>query len=337
MDKIKVILDVDTGTDDAVAILMSICSPDIEILGITTVNGNRNIDITTENTLRVVDYMGMGDKIPVARGCALPMVATLDPARKPLVPYGDKPFDGSENHGQYLEIPEHNIKEIDKNAVSFIIDTLMSAEDNSVTLVPLGPLTNIGMALRAEPRIVSKIKEMVIMGGGYEIGNSGPQQRAEFNFWCDPEAAEITMRSGVPITLVPLDATFKSYITKGEVDKLIASGKKAAEGAAIFIGRRIGSHNKWNSDMMGEHDSAAVHDALCVAYLLDRSVAKDIRLCQVVMDYHAGTADGVSLVNLRENTRDLDGKFRPAVKNANFMFSAHRDKFAEILVNTLTL
>lgn len=193
--KHRVIMDVDTGTDDAVAILMAAASEEIELLGICTVNGNRNVELTTDNTLRVIDFINKQDEIKVYKGCALPLVCTLDPARRPLIPYGDKYFDGQENHGNHLDLPETELMPQNRNAVSFLIDTLMES-DGGIEIIAVGPLTNIAAAMRAEPRITDKIKQIMIMGGALEEGNSGPPQRAEFNFWADPEAAEIVLRSG---------------------------------------------------------------------------------------------------------------------------------------------
>lgn len=328
----KIIMDVDTGTDDAVAIMMAIASPDIDVLGICSVNGNRNIDLTTDNTLRVVDYLG--SNIPVYRGCALPMVCTLDPARKPLIPYGDKPFDGMENHGNHLDLPETSRKEEPINAVSWYIDTLMASEGD-ITIVAVGPLTNIAIAMRAEPRICGKIKEILIMGGGIMEGNSGPTQKAEFNFWADPESVEIVLRSGCKLTVVPLDVTYKNCIRAEEADAFEKMGTKAGKAAALFIRRRIGNYSKWSP--MERMDEAPIHDALCIAGLLDRSVFTEVRTVHMTMDYSGGMADGVSLVNFKPVTRDLDGKYRPAPQNVDYVMKADREKFAAIMGQLVSL
>lgn len=337
-DKIKVIMDVDTGTDDAVAILMAMASERIDLLGICSVNGNRNVDLTTDNTLRVVDFVGMGDKVKVYKGCALPLVCTLDPYRRPLIPYGDKYFDGQNNHGNHLDLPETTLKEQDKCAVSFLIDTLM-ASDGDITIVAVGPLTNIATAMRAEPRIAGKIKELMIMGAAMEEGNSGPSQRAEFNFWADPEAAEIVLQSGCKITIVPLDVTHKTCIKYNEAEAFEASGTKAGYAAATFIKRRINNYKDW-SDNNWQHiceiGEAPIHDALCIAGLLDRSVFTEVVNCMMKMDFSSGTADGMSIVNFKPTTRDLDGIFRPAKKNVDLVLKADREKFAKIMHDLVT-
>ncbi len=324
----KVIMDVDTGTDDAVAILMAMAAPEIDLLGICSVNGNRNVELTTDNTLRVVDYVGMGNKVKVYKGCALPMVCTLDPARRPLIPYGDKYFDGQENHGNHLDLPETDLKPQDKNAVSFLMDTIMQSEGD-ITIVALGPLTNIAVAMRAEPRLAGKIKELIIMGGALEEGNSGPPQRAEFNFWADPEAAEIVLRSGCKMTIVPLDVTHKTCIKESEAEQFLKMGTKAGYAASTFIKRRVGNYKVWQP--VCAPDEAPIHDALCIAGLLDPSIFTEIRTCQMTMDFSGGTADGISVVNFKPTVRDLDGIFRPAPQNVNLVMKADREKFAALM------
>ena len=220
MEKKKVILDVDTGTDDAVAIMLAALSPDVELLGVCSVNGNRGIDFTTENTLRVVEYLGLQDRIPVYRGCSLPMVSTLTPGRRDGIPATGE-MDSNNIHGDYVELPSATIHPQPQHAVFWLIDTLMKS-DGDITLIPVGPLTNIAMALRIEPRIAQKIKQVIIMGGGYKEVNITPS--AEFNFWVDPEAAKIVMDSGCDIVVVPLDATHKAVLSLADADALENSG-----------------------------------------------------------------------------------------------------------------
>ena len=230
----KVILDVDTGTDDAVAIMLAALSPDVELLGVCSVNGNRGIDFTTENTLRVVEYLGLQDRIPVYRGCSLPMVSTLTPGRRDGIPATGE-MDSNNIHGDYVELPPSTIHTQPEHAVFWLIDTLMKS-DGDITLIPVGPLTNIAMALRIEPRIAQTIKQIVIMGGGYKEVNITPS--AEFNFWVDPEAAKIVMDSGCDITVVPLDATHKAVLSLADADALESSGTPAGKATARFIRHR---------------------------------------------------------------------------------------------------
>ena len=223
MEKKKVILDVDTGTDDAIAIMTAVMSETLEVLGVCAVNGNRGIDFTTENTLRVIEYLGKD--IPVFRGCSLPMVVSLTEGRREDIPYKG-PKDPQDNvHGDYIDLPPATIREQPVSAVRWLVDTLMASEGD-ITLIPVGPLTNIAMALRIEPRIAQKIKRIVIMGGGCREVNITPT--AEFNFWIDPEAAKIVFDCGCDILVVPLDATHAAAVSIRTAEALERKGTKPA-------------------------------------------------------------------------------------------------------------
>src|SRR6185436_12801174 len=182
----KVILDVDTGTDDAVALMTAALSPDLELVGATTVNGNTTIDYTTENTLRVFDWIGM-PQVPVYRGVDRPLVRT-----------DVKRGMATRIHGDLLDLPpvSNGATLQPGNAVDWLIETYL-ASDGDVVLCPVGPLTNIAMA-------IEKVPEIVIMGGAHDHGNITAS--AEFNIWLDPEAARIVVNCGRPIRMVPLDA-----------------------------------------------------------------------------------------------------------------------------------
>lgn len=318
----KIILDVDTGSDDAVAIMVAALSPELEVLGICTVNGNRGLEFTTENTLRVLDHIGA--TIPVYKGCPLPLVSTLTPGRRPPMPL-QGPKDSKEDvHGDYLPLPPATSIIQKKHAVSWLIETLLES-DGDITLVPVGPLTNIAMALRAEPSIAAKIKELVIMGGGHRVNNitSG----AEFNFWVDPEAAKIVFASGVNIRLVPLDATHSACISREECRKLRELGTPAASAAADMIEKRIAGYNLWQP--MSIPDTVPVHDALAVCAILDPSVLQSIIHVYVDIDCSGGIADGMSICDEGQRIKD-------AAKNAYVALDADRDKFFEMIYQILS-
>ena len=261
----KIILDVDTGTDDAIALMTAALSPDIELIGVTTVNGNCPVDICTENTLRVLAHIGVD--IPVYEGYPLPLVSTLSPGRKPNIPKQDF----GEVHGKYLEIPPASSKKQSQHAVDWLIETYLQS-DGDIILVPVGPLTNIAMAIRKEPRILDKIPELVIMGGGHEVVNITPS--AEFNFWVDPEAARIVMNCGRSIRLIPLDATHQALFSQQTCAKLRQLGTPAATAAAILAERRICAYDAWQP--MAEPGAAPIHDALAVCAIIDRTVVDTI-------------------------------------------------------------
>lgn len=322
MEKQKVILDVDTGTDDAVAIMLAALAENIELLGVCSVNGNRGIEFTTENTLRVVDYLGVGSKVPVFRGCSLPMVSTLTPGRRDGIP-ATGGLDENNIHGDYVELPPATIDTQKEHAVFWLIDTLMKS-DGDITLVPVGPLTNIAMAMRIEPRIVEKIKSIVIMGGGYREVNITPA--AEFNFWVDPEAAKIVMDSGCDITIVPLDATHKAVLSLGDADELSALGTLAGKATAQFIRHRQAGYKVWQP--MEDIDTVPIHDALAVCAVLNPDVLKDVVETYVDIDVAGGAADGMSIC-------DLDKRYKDQKPNAKVALSADKEVFRRMVKEIL--
>ena len=317
MEKKKVILDVDTGTDDAIAIMTAVMSENLEVLGVCAVNGNRGIDFTTENTLRVVEYLGKD--IPVFRGCSLPMVVSLTEGRREDIPYKG-PKDPQDNvHGDYIDLPPATIREQPVSAVRWLVDTLMASEGD-ITLIPVGPLTNIAMALRIEPRIAQKIKRIVIMGGGYKEVNITPT--AEFNFWVDPEAAKIVVDSGCEIVIVPLDATHKAVMSLKDADELEASGKKAAIATASFIRHRQAGYKIWQP--MADIDTVPIHDALAVCAVLNEDVLEDVRETYMDIDIAGGAADGMSIC-------DLDKRYPDRKPNVKVALSANREIFSRMI------
>lgn len=196
----KIILDCDPGHDDAVAILLAVGNPNIDLLGVTTVGGNQSLDKVTYNARAVLEKAHATD-VPVHAGCDRPLVRKQEVAASI---HGETGLDG-------VELPEPSRPLEAGHAVNWIIDTIMSNEPGTITLVPTGPLTNIAMAARMEPRIVERVKEVVLMGGGYHVGNWSAV--AEFNIKVDPEAAHIVFNEAWPITMVGLDLTHQALCT----------------------------------------------------------------------------------------------------------------------------
>ncbi len=226
----RVILDVDTGTDDAVALMTAALSPDLELVGATTVNGNTTIDNTTENTLRVFDWIGLPD-MPVHRGMAQPLARTQMEQRNPA----------SRIHGSLLDLPPASKAKLQPgHAVDWLIETYL-ASDGDIVLCPVGPLTNIATAIQKEPAILAKIPEIVIMGGAHDHGNATAS--AEFNIWLDPEAARIVVNCGRPIRMIPLDATHRALVSTEDAGRLRALGTPAGEAAARFVLKRIDGYD----------------------------------------------------------------------------------------------
>ncbi|MEG0753899.1 MAG: nucleoside hydrolase [Angelakisella sp.] len=329
MSKIKVILDVDTGSDDAVAIMTAILHPNLELIGLTTVAGNKEINFTTDNTLRVVQLMGVD--IPVHRGCSSSMVCGLLPNRhgkyNGMTGVTEEKRDAKGEiisyHHDCLPIPPATIQERPEHAVFWLIDTLMKSEGD-IVLVPTGPLTNIAMAMRIEPRICSKIREIVFMGGGFKVFNS--TSCAEFNIWADPEAAQIVITSGVPTTMVPLDATHQANFTYSDSKALRDFGTPLTVAVADLIDERILAYNAYQPQDLP--DSAPLHDALAVAYVADPKVLTDLHFMRVDVDISGGFADGQTICDTRA--------FPDRPKNVTVALGADRARFCAMITNLLT-
>src|SRR3954469_6690253 len=278
----KIILDVDTGTDDAVALMTAALSPDIELVGATVVNGNTVLDSCVENTLRVFEWIGLPEP-RVFRGMSRPLARRQQTQINPA----------TRIHGDKLDLPEATIRAQPQHAVDWLIDTYL-ASDGDITLVPVGPLTNIATAIQKEPRILERIPEIVIMGGAHDHGNSTPS--AEFNIWLDPEAARIVINCGRPIRLVPLDATHRALVSLEDAQRLQALGTPAGEAAYRFISKRIEGYDA--TQPMHRAGAAPVHDALAVCAIIDPSVITT-RFAHVDVETGGFLSDGRTVCDFR--------------------------------------
>lgn len=305
----RLILDVDTGTDDAVALMVAALSPDLELVGATTVNGNTQVSNCTENTLRVFDHIGRGD-IPVYEGMALPL------ARANYVHAETRKI-----HGDLLELPAAHSKKQAQHAVDWLIETYL-ASAGDIILVPVGPLTNIASAMRKEPRILEKIPELVIMGGAHDHGNSTPS--AEFNIWVDPEAARVVLNCGRPIRMLPLDATHRALVSLGDAARMRALGTAAAEAAASFCEKRIAAYDE--SQPMHRLGAAPIHDALAVCSIIDPSIVTT-RYIHVDVETSGELTDGRTVCDFHKR-----GKGQP---NVHFAIDADEPKFVQMLMEIL--
>ena len=252
MKKRKIILDCDPGHDDAVAIILAGKNPSIEILGITVVSGNQTLEKTAVNALNVVEWLDLD--IPVYSGSDQPMV------RKKIIAadiHGETGLDGPVFDELKREIE-------DEHAINFIINTLLKSNEK-ITIVTTGPMTNLAMAMRLEPRIIEKIEEIVLMGGAYANGNVSPA--AEFNIIADAEAAYVCFNSGLPITMVGLDVTRKALCYPSIVERMDKIENKASK---LFVD--LMSHfNKSQKEVFG-WEGGPLHDPITIAYLIDPSV-----------------------------------------------------------------
>jgi len=250
MENRKIILDCDPGHDDAVAIIMAAIHPSIDLLGITIVAGNQVLEKTVRNGLNVVQHLGI--ETSVYAGCGIPMVRDRQVIADDI--HGETGLDGP----VFATLEREPEKE---HAVDYIIRTLLDSEGD-ITLVPTGPLTNIAMAMRREPKIIEKIKEIVLMGGAYQLGNVTPA--AEFNIYADAEAAYVVFNSQVPITMMGLDLTRQALCYPEIVDRMESIGNRASQLFADLM-RFFGKTQKEVFDWEG----GPLHDPTCIAYLID--------------------------------------------------------------------
>lgn len=248
----KIIIDTDPGQDDAVAILLALASPEeVTVLGITAVAGNVPLNLTQKNA-RIVCELANRTDIPVFAGCDAPIQRKLVTAEHV---HGKTGLDGPQ-----MDDPSMPLQ--DQHAVDYIIEVLRREEPGTVTLCPLGPLTNIATAFERAPDVVSRVQEIVLMGGAYfEVGNITPT--AEFNIYVDPEAAKIVFGAGVPLTVAPLDLTHKALTTQPRVDAFRAMGTKVGEMVAAWTN----FFERFDKEKYGSA-GAPLHDPCVIAYLI---------------------------------------------------------------------
>ncbi len=305
MKKIPVIIDCDTGFDDAIALMVACANEKLDIRAITTVCGNQTLEKTTTNTLKVLDLLDK--KIPLAAGCAAPIVKAPHPA--------------THAHGESglgdVELPDPKENPCDINAVQ-MMEKVVSESDEKITIIAIGPLTNVAVFLLANEALHSKIERIVIMGGATNGGNITPC--AEFNIWHDPQAASIVFSSDVPVVMFGLDVTEKGYITDSEVQEI----RKLSPVGDIF-GRLM--------DFYGEYVKKIgrpllMHDANVIAYLLDESIY-DIESYYVEVDCSKGLTEGATVTDMRPEN------FRAHAANTEVAMNLNREKFIDIVKNAI--
>ncbi|MEP4035914.1 nucleoside hydrolase [Pseudophaeobacter sp.] len=248
----KVIIDTDPGQDDAVALLLALASPiEIEVLGITCVAGNVPLSLTQRNARIICEVAGRPD-VAVFAGRDAPLSRPLVTAEEV---HGKTGLDGPDLFEPRMPLQA-------QNGVDFIIETLRREPAGSVTLCPLGPLSNIAAAFQAAPEIVDRVQEIVLMGGAYfEVGNVTPA--AEFNIYVDPEAADIVLKSGVQITMMPLDVTHKALTTRPRIEALRNLGNRAG----AFTAEMLDFFERFDMEKYGS-DGGPLHDPCVIAYLI---------------------------------------------------------------------
>ncbi len=303
----KIIIDTDPGQDDAAAIMLAFGSPDeLEVLGITTVAGNVPLSLTSRNA-RIVCELCERTETKVFAGADAPIARKLVTAEHV---HGKTGLDGPELNEPTMALqPGH--------AVDFIIDTLRHEPEGTVTLCTLGPLTNIGMAFQKAPDIVPRIRELVMMGGGFfEGGNITPA--AEFNIYVDPEAADIVFRSGVPIVMMPLDVTHQLLTRKDRVKRMAEIGTAPAKAMVEMLE----FFERFDIEKYGS-DGGPLHDPTVVAYLLKPELFKG-RDCNVEIEVQSELTVGMTVVDWWHVTERK--------RNAKVMRHVDADGFFDLLI-----
>lgn len=306
----KIIIDTDPGQDDAVAILLALASPgELDVLGVVAVAGNVGLHHNANNARKVVELAGRDD-VPVYAGCARPLRRDLVTAEHV---HGDTGMNGP-------VLPDPKIPLQSQHGVDFIIDTLMRHDSGSITLCTLGPLTNIALALVKQPAIAGHIQEIVMMGGAYfEVGNITPA--AEFNIYVDPEAADIVLRSGVKITMLPLDVTHQVQSTPSRLAEIRAIGNRS--GQAIYD--MLTFSESFDLKKYG-WEGAPLHDPTVIAYLLEPRLFEG-RLCNVSIETASELTVGMTVADYWHVT--------DKVRNVNYIRSANADGFYTLLTERL--
>jgi purine nucleosidase len=312
----RIIIDTDPGQDDAIAILLAMGSPELEIAGLTTVAGNVPLALTTANALKLCELAGRGD-IPVVQGSIRPLVRPLVTAE---AVHGKTGLDGS-------GLPDPTTKPVLGHAVDWIVDTIMAAPEGTYTLCPLGPLTNIAAALVREPKIAPRIREIVFMGGGFfEGGNTTPA--AEFNIYVDPHAAHVVLTSGIKLTMVPLDVTHKALISRAWLDKVAALGTPVAKS----VHGMLDFYERFDMERYGTA-GGPLHDPCVIAYLLQPELFGG-RDCHVAVELAGEHTLGMTVVDWW----DMAAKWnRPdkKPKNCHVLRDIDADGFFELIYQAL--
>ena len=276
----KIILDCDPGHDDAVALLLAHGNPDVELVGVTTVGGNATIENTTRNALAIARIAGITG-VPFARGAARPLVRQVETAESI---HGESGLDGP-------VLPEPQIELDPRPAAQFLVDTIMASEPGEITLIATGALTNVALAVRLEPRIVERVREVVLMGGGAHVGNWSAV--AEFNIVIDPEAASIVFNEPWLVTMIGLDLTHQALATP----EVIADIQAVGTGPAKFVDELMVFFAESYKDAQG-FDHPPVHDPCAVAYVIDPTLMRTVR-APIDIELTGGLTLGMTVVDLR--------------------------------------
>jgi inosine-uridine nucleoside N-ribohydrolase len=307
MTPTPIILDCDPGHDDAIALLLAIASPEVELIGVTTVAGNTTIDKATNNALRILELAGRSD-IPVYRGAERPFIRKQDVAAHV---HGESGLDGP-------DLPQPTTRAQELHAVDYLAQEIR-ARDGKVTLIPTGPLTNIGLLFALHPDV--RPERIVLMGGAIGEGNRTPA--AEFNIWADPEAAERVFLEGLDTTMVGLDVTHRALITDAHTERMRSAGR-----VGKVVAELMDFYARFHKSRYPDLDGSPMHDPVCVAHVIDPSLMTVLDAF-IAVDCSGGPSWGRTNVDWR-------GREHFGAPNAKVGVDIDGNRFAELIVERIS-
>lgn len=304
-----IIIDTDPGQDDAIAILAALAAPELQVLGIAAVAGNVPLELTARNARILVELAGRPD-VPVFAGCDRPLRRELVTAEHV---HGKTGIDGA-------DLPDPTIALQPQHAVDWMVETLLAAGEREITLCPVGPMTNVATVLETAPEAAKHIREIVCMGGGF-LGGGNTTPTAEFNVFVDPDAAQIVLHCGAPVTMLPLDVTHKALMTDTWVDQVRALGTRTGTAAAGMLD----FYERFDVDKYGT-TGGPLHDPNVIAYLL-RPDLYGGRHCNVEVETESPLTLGMTVVDWWDVTD------RPS--NCHYITEVDSDGFYALLLTLL--
>jgi inosine-uridine nucleoside N-ribohydrolase len=301
-----ILIDCDPGHDDAIALLLALASPEVELIGVTTVSGNQTLEKTTTNALRVLELVGRDD-VPVSAGADRPLKRDLFVA---AYVHGESGLEGP-------ELPPARGQPISDDAPGFIAERV-SVSSEPVTLVPTGPLTNVATFLERHQDAAQELERIVLMGGAIAEGNVTPA--AEFNIWADPEAAATVFRSGVDVTMIGLDVTHKALMTPAHGQRLREAGR-----TGTFVAELLEFYSRFHREVYN-FPGSPIHDAVAVAHVLDPGLVETKRR-NVEIELESELCRGRTVVDLWRRTE--------REPNAHVAVGIDSERFLELLLGRL--
>lgn len=304
----RIIIDTDPGVDDALTFLLALASPEVQVEALTTTQGNVTVEKATRNALSVLELLN-ASHIPVVKGCSLPMVGPL---------LASDIVHGASGIGN-AKLPEPKTQPISQHAIDFLIERFL-AEPGDLSLFTIGPLSNVALAIRKEPRLSSAVKELVIMGGAIREGGNITAQ-AEFNIYADPHAAHVVFHSGIPITLIPLDVTHKCMLYAKDIQQLQKSNSPISQ----FIKDATAVYLEFTKEKTGI-EGCALHDPLTLATIIAPEVLT-LEELYVDVDISGGISMGKTFADFYKTT----GK----PPNMKVALDVRGEKFVELFLQRM--